>query len=368
MDRFSRNDELATIVLFLLALVVPTVVTVARDKQEVSETEFRTLAPPPQWRWDLDLLHTWPDEFESYYDDHFALRAFLLQRYNWTRFSLFGISPTDRVIVGRSGWLYLAEGTEEFEPLTAPELGRWKLDLEQRRDWLEARGTKYLFVAVPDKTDVYPEFLPEAHLRAKVRSRIDLFCRAMATRTTVPVLNLGPPMRGAKTRDEIYFRNDPHWNYLGAHIAYASIMAALDPWYPELETIPWREFAIEKREVRGGGLARMMGLATRLTEVTYKPDRSELARCARRIELSPEPRNVRSPFATDCPDKPLRVLVFRDSYATALTPYLSESFGHVAYFWERPSFALLKRIVEEEQPDLVIEERVSRYLASPVTR
>jgi alginate O-acetyltransferase complex protein AlgJ len=364
----SRTDDLATIVLFLAALVVPTVATLVGAKEEVSETEFRTLAPPPEWRWDLDVVDTWPSEFESYYDDHFALRTFALERYNWLRLGFFGISPTDSVIVGKGGWLYLAQGTEKFEPLTDAELGRWEIDLDERRDWLATRGTKYLFVAVPDKPDIYPEFMPEVHRRAKQHSRIDLFCKAMSARTTVPVLNLGPPLRAAKTRDEIYFKNDPHWNFLGAHIAYENIMAALAPWYPQLEAIPWKEFGIEKQEIRGGGLARMMGLPLRLTEVTYKADRAQLARCARRIELSPEPVTVRSPFATECADRPLRVVVFRDSYGTALTPYLSESFGHIAYFWERPSLALLKRIVELEQPDLVIEERVSRYLASPVTR
>ena len=37
------------------------------------------------------------------------------------------------------------------------------------------------------------------------------------------------------------------------------------------------------------------------------------------------------------------------------------------YVWEFPSFKLLQAVVEREQPDIVIEERVSRYLSAPTT-
>jgi len=298
MRELRRIDERATIALFLLALAGPALATIFTDKEAVSEDEGRALAPPPAFRWSLDTLDTWPDEFEDYYNDHFALRSFLLQRYNRLRFGFFGISPTDEVVVGRNGWLYLAEGTREFAPLDRAELGRWQQRLERRRDWLEEQGIRYLFVAVPDKTDGYPEFMPLDLQRAKVQSRIDLFCQAMSERTTVPVLNLGPPMRAAKTRDEIYFRNDPHWNHLGAFLAYEEIMREVRGWFPDVEPLVWDELGIEKREVRGGGLARMMGLKEHLTEVTYRIEPDDPGFTATRIELAEEPV-LRSPFAME---------------------------------------------------------------------
>jgi hypothetical protein len=42
-------------------------------------------------------------------------------------------------------------------------------------------------------------------------------------------------------------------------------------------------------------------------------------------------------FETICPGKRLSVLVFRDSFFTAVQPYFSQYFGRVKYIWRRMS-------------------------------
>jgi hypothetical protein len=51
--------------------------------------------------------------------------------------------------------------------------------------------------------------------------------------------------------------------------------------------------------------------------------------------------------------------MFRDSFANALVPYLSEHFHRILYVWQRD---LDSRVVLVEQPDVVIQQIVGRFL------
>ena len=51
--------------------------------------------------------------------------------------------------------------------------------------------------------------------------------------------------------------------------------------------------------------------------------------------------------------------MFRDSFGNALIPYLSENFSRILYVWNRD---VDPRVVAIEQPDVVIQEVVGRFL------
>jgi hypothetical protein len=57
-----------------------------------------------------------------------------------------------------------------------------------------------------------------------------------------------------------------------------------------------------------------------------------------------------------------RAVVFRDSFSNALVPFLSEHFERVVWVWDRD---VLPEVVLREQPDLVIQEVVGRFLGRP---
>ena len=57
--------------------------------------------------------------------------------------------------------------------------------------------------------------------------------------------------------------------------------------------------------------------------------------------------------------KPLKAVVFRDSFCGALIPFLSDHFYRSVYIWHYP---LDKALVEAERPDVVILQMVERSL------
>jgi hypothetical protein len=54
-----------------------------------------------------------------------------------------------------------------------------------------------------------------------------------------------------------------------------------------------------------------------------------------------------------------RLVMFRDSFASALIPFLSEHFSRAVYLWQ---YNFDPAVVESEHPDVVIEEWVGRKL------
>ena len=52
--------------------------------------------------------------------------------------------------------------------------------------------------------------------------------------------------------------------------------------------------------------------------------------------------------------------MFRDSFANALIPFLSESFDRIVYVWQPD---VHPQVVQIEKPDVVIHEIAERFLA-----
>jgi alginate O-acetyltransferase complex protein AlgJ len=65
-------------------------------------------------------------------------------------------------------------------------------------------------------------------------------------------------------------------------------------------------------------------------------------------------------IVTEIPGSTLpRAVIFRDSFTSALAPYLSEHFSRVVYIW-RNDVAVDE--IEAERPDVVLQELVSRHI------
>ena len=67
-------------------------------------------------------------------------------------------------------------------------------------------------------------------------------------------------------------------------------------------------------------------------------------------------------LVTEQPDRSRpRAVIFRDSFGSALIPFLSEHFSRALYLWQ---YNFDPAIVTEERPSVVIQEWVGRRLAT----
>jgi alginate O-acetyltransferase complex protein AlgJ len=365
--RLHRAWERALIAIFLLVIAIPPLATLAGVDRTAIEGENRRLAPFPRLAFDREALTAFPDAFTRYFEDHFAFRARLVEWQGRARLRYLRSSPQPTVITGKSGWLFYADdgSMDDYisaRPFNAQELDVWRTTLQDTQDWLQRQGITYLFVLAPDKHAIYQEMMPDDIRRLHREWRYDRLAQHLRQHSNVHVLDLGPVLIGAKARERLFHLTDTHWNDRGAYVAYEEIMYRLNAMRPGLR--PWPRSAFDARVATTGGrdLAGMLGLAGAMTEedLLMTP---RLPRCARMVEENvPNSNGSAARYVTEC-DKPglPRAVIYRDSFATALIPFLSEHFSRAVYLWERD---VNPAVIAEERPDVVIHEWVGRHLAT----
>ncbi|PKO22298.1 MAG: hypothetical protein CVU38_10120, partial [Chloroflexi bacterium HGW-Chloroflexi-1] len=273
----------------------------------MSEVEKRQLAPFPGVPRSLSALVEFPDGFEAFYNDHFGFRERLVYLYNVLNVRL-GVSPTEKVLVGKDGWFFYANREDgnviqdyrNNDPLTASDLAAWQADLEQKYRWLHAQGIAYLFVIVPNKHTIYAEYLPDYITKVGAQSRADQLVEYLAAHTAVPVLDLRPVMLAAKGSGPLlYDRTSTHWNAWGANLAQAAIATTLAAQLPAIA--PVRYAATDFRFELGAGnedLAVMMSVGDEFSQPSPVLT-VELPACERQV-LEDKPYRFRGqrPFQT----------------------------------------------------------------------
>ena len=368
-----RTVDVMLIAAFLAGIAVPFAGFVKcgfRTDAGTSTMENRTLAPMPEFSLERQVLAAFPRKFEEYFNDRFGLRDLLVTWHGCTKVFLLGMSTTDEVLIGKEGWLFYATGNiipdyRGAHPYSSRELRAWQWILEERRDYLASMGIRYVLFIAPEKSTIYPEYLPDAVNRGKRPSRLDQFMSHMKAYSDVEVIDLREALLRAKTRERVYRRTGTHWNDVGAFVAYEELVKHLAGTYPVLKPLPRSAFEVREVDDGGsGGCARLLGLGNQLKDVRitffprYRP-------AAREIEPTPllgtrtDAQNRKASLMTqDRTDLPSAVVI-RDSFMTFIIPWLAEHFRRSAYVWG--TFDL--EVVEDEKPDVVIQEMAERRLS-----
>ena len=301
------------------------------------------------------------------FDTHFAFRDRFVQAQSWLRYQLLGVSSLATVWKGRDGWWFLAsdgglEATLNEPRFTPAELESWRVTLQRTRDYLAARGIAHVFVIAPGKSTIYPEGLPGGLHPRPAPTRTDQLVDELRARSTVTVVDLRQGLLAARGGGEpLFHRTDTHWNDVGAAVGYGQILTALAGSVPGLTPPVGSDgFDVVSVEARGGDLATMLGLERTLTETEWRlaPRRPRRARI---VEPDGDHKGFAVPRVVSVVDDPRlpRAVVYRDSFGSALVPFLAEHFQRMVTLWE---YDVMPVTIREEQPGLVIQQWVDRRL------
>jgi alginate O-acetyltransferase complex protein AlgJ len=367
--------EIALIVFFLTLICAPPLVCILFSKKEWSDTEKRVLAASPKAPSDFKTLLQFPKDFEAYYNDHFGFREVLIDRYHREMRKRFGQTGVHNVVAGKDGWYFytgddLLNDFRGLVPLTDQQIISWKENLVGKRDWLAKRGIHYLFVVIPNKQTIYPEYLPDYFQKAKGTTRLEQLTQYLKKNSDVEILDLRPELFNAKSKGQLYAKTDTHWNDYGAFVGYRKMMHRISRWFPKEQFKFDFYYHYTMVDRPGGDLPKMLGLRETIKEVV--PVLKERHFCAQPMELNLEIENFykrkeTTPFMKGCKDANLRALVFRDSFFNRLEPFFSENFQHVVYLWQFYDQEIVERLIDYFHPHIVIEERVERFCTMAVS-
>ena len=190
------------------------------------QIEKRELAKAPQIVEDGALNTSFSEEAEAWYNDRLPFRAKLLEASSLIKSEVFK-APTANVISGSDGWLFF--GGDEGDYIGSDIMSDYQLDctavtLSLIEENVKGKGGKFLFVPMPNKSQVYDEYMPANYIKADENNYSKLLDRLNGLGVTT--LDMKQIMRDNKSAG-IYHKRDTHWNYLGALIGYNAIMDGL---------------------------------------------------------------------------------------------------------------------------------------------
>ncbi len=378
----GRAGDTVLAALFLLLIAVPAVIFFASEKRPHPSPENRTFARAP--RFGDDPAELLPQRIDAYFGDYFGFRSTLVRLDSVLRYQWLGLS-SKRLVVGRDGWAFFA-GDRVFEnhmgldPFTPAELAAWRSYLEQRQAAAAAKGARYLFVVAPDKASVYPEMLPSSMRVEPGHSRLDqLLAYLRDSGSSASVLDLRGALLAAKGEGLVYYPQDTHWNGRGYFAGYVATCNTLRRYFPQIRPLTLgKDYEVVRRSWGIGNWSQVG-----LPELNLRYPSDFLvplgAKQAHRVPLEiPAPlAAIHDPehMAVKMVDEsaPYRLVFFHDSFLyTGIpdrlqTPF-AETFGESVFAGLYPTDAQLLSLVQSQHPDIVLEERVERFLAGSPAR
>lgn len=368
---FTKVRHLLFALVFVLCTWAPWVVQIVEGPDPATDlavTRPRAGKPDPT---DLADLSTFPDRYGAWLDDSFGLRSFLLRLHN--RFKLFGlgVAPANNLIAGREGWLFATENLvmenhRGVIPFSTEDLAHWSDALNERRDWLHSQGARYVFFMAPDKQGLFPEKLPRAQVRRGATSRYEQWLPWMREHSDVAIIDLYEPLRRAAGEGHLtYFPLGTHWTIPGAFVGTRAVLGEVARHFPDVTPPRWEDFEKVSTTDHPGDswgaklliedlLSQPVVGLKRETPLPFERDMAAAAALSQRYDGV----NITVTRHED-PSLPT-ALMFHDSFAPAMMDFLSCHFSRVVYYWS-PSFK--EEVVRDLQPELVLHERVERFLA-----
>ena len=125
--------------------------------------ENRTLAGWPSFTEEGSPNVRYLEQAGEWFTDHFALKNEMVTANSLVRAKLFGVSSSDRVIVGREGWLFYASSLHDHlgtDLMSARALWNLAHTMGMVSRSLEQDNVSFLFAVAPNKNTIYPAFMP----------------------------------------------------------------------------------------------------------------------------------------------------------------------------------------------------------------
>jgi hypothetical protein len=330
--------------------------------------ENRTLASKPTLT--ASRFFEYPELYSSYSKDNYSFRNIFFFIHAVLKSKVFSVSPLpDDVIIGKKGWFFdneinVINDFRKLQPYNPSKLFITSQILTQRKNWLTKRNIKFYILITPNKNRIYPEYMPPAYTvrESNGYNDLDLLSEHLKLHTPVRIIDPSEALKKAKLKRDVYYSTDTHWNLYGGFIGYQVLMNEIKKDFPHIQTMNEDDFNYDSYFNSEGDLAKMCELQDvfkRKEIVMQFKDPSYVLRNPESSSIQLHYENTKRVDSSN-----LKVLMFRDSYANYLIPFLNQHFKVANYIW---SYEFLNQEIEEKKPDIVIFESLQRFMSYALT-
>lgn len=285
----------------------------------------------------------------DYFNDNFAYRQEMISMNAKLYATIFHVSTTDQVLLGKNDWMYYTNTLNDYTAMhSMSERGLENVvhNISLMQNYIEENGSAFIVTIAPNKNSLYDENMPYYYKSGEGNNYARL--EKKLTENNIHYVNLFKAFQD--TEEVLYLKQDSHWNNKGAALAYNQIMSQTDLDYETYEKV---DYIMEKNHA--GDLATMIyPIGYGLEEnVSYLKD-------WKYSYYGEVTDNMDNFIATTSPKSNSVLLMYRDSFGESLLPFFADEFG-VAYFSRLLPYNLKE--VEIYHPDYVVMERVERRIS-----
>lgn len=351
--------------LFLGLMILPRLLFIPlKDYVDTENYENRVYAERP--RLTIGSLKEYPGRYDAYFNDHLAFKNPIVAFGKLSDIRIFGEVTSDSVLMGKDNWMFYKlkgemedsmadyQGTNHY---SQEELERFASLLERADRSLASRGIRLILYIVPNKEQVYSEYMPSSVKVVDSPSKADLLYSYLREHTTADVYYPLEEFRAAKESwSQIYYKYDTHWNDAGAFMASRMIIGDIDG--EKSGPGDYMSYEIRAMGPFKGDLAAMLNLQKYykddpfLKVTGYKDD------VAYGMDHQNEQETV-THYTSDAEGTADKVLICRDSFGVHMAEYFAKNYPDVTLMDYRTEDCAAAALAI--QPDVVVIETAERY-------
>lgn len=336
------------VIYFLLLCIIP-IAGMLFDTSELSEN--RELSGFPKLMTQQGLNTGFFNECSTYVAEHFAFRSELVALDSEIKYDLFHSPSDSQVILGKEDWLFFDGTLQDYAgvTMTDEEIDALADKMEEICAYYKEMGKETLFMLVPNKNTIYPEYMPERFGKPAQITNRTLLQNAL-DKKGVPYLDAGTVLLLGKQQDELYLHQDTHWNNTGARLVLNALYERLGiPYAYTLE-----DYTIE------------INHESDLSQILFPTKENlEAQRIYPQMHEFTYQKRVRSMddlniVSTTQEGVGKKIYLYRDSFGRAMIPYMAEVFDE-AYFNRSTPYDLT--FASQTDCDYVVIEIIERNIS-----
>lgn len=235
-------------ILFICLLATPISLTVFNaTPKPLDVTENRVLAWPPKLK--QNSLRNWPKRLDPWFQDHLAFRSHFVCLFLYLWSDILHAPVQEHFTGHKREWyssLSCAPVLQNYlglYPVTKENLTQFKLVQTGMYTFLKAQGIPYVVMLVPDKTTLYPEFLPFWTHWSKGITHYEQLSRILED-IGVPWIDMLSILKAKKSECILYNKkfDTVHWNGYGKQVGYQVLGDFLTQYHSGFVPKPAGEF------------------------------------------------------------------------------------------------------------------------------
>ena len=335
---------------------------------KLSEEENRMLAtrPPKSLLIESPIIFT--EEINAWFSDNIGFRKGMITLYK----QIDSIEKEGQYQRGDLTFLIGEKGHEYYDYnatliskyqgkpfLTEEELSDLAANLNEIKEYLDAKCIPMIVMFCTDKETIYPEYYPKSIMRGPEPIQLDIITDYLKMNTDIDVFNIKQSLLDQKNNYLLYDKalgkdglgNITHYNEMGGFFAYQELMRHINKYLPEIDP-----FTIDDVSIlydKNGSL-----IVDLKDDVSYKALANSFSEKLEGLDIEPWRYYNIENENKDLPN----ILIMRDSYISLkYTAMLPEHFSKTGFVHYRYMNRFIE-FVEYYNPDIVVFQSAERQL------